>query len=120
MKLKNVEKILHKPIITLDGNLWFAKDVIVAMDVDTGITYEFKLVTQMPVKSSPNQQYYHMTRTVEHTATLRLHKMVDRYGKQGDSVYQLFCGNMTYHGYCVDIDTLDKFISVLAKQLPKY
>lgn len=120
MILKNPEKILHQPIIAEDGNLWFANDVSVLIDTDNGLTYEFNLVTQQPVKSSPNQQYYHMTRTVEHKATLRLHKMVDRYAKQGDSVYELFCGNMTYHGYCVDIDTMNKFISVLVKQLPKY
>ena len=118
MILKNVDKILHQPIFTKDGELWFVKDVNVLMDGD--ITYEFKLVTQVPVKSSPNQQYYHMTRTMDETAKLRLHKMVDRYAKQGDSVYELNCGGAMWHGYCEDIDTMDKFISVLADKLPKY
>ena len=113
MTLKNVDKILHQPIFTKDGDLWFVKDVNVTMDDD--VTYEFKLVTQVPVKSSPNQQYYHMTKTLEETAVLRLHKT--DYGKNG--VYQLVCGSKVWQGYCVDIDTMDKFISVLADMLPK-
>lgn len=117
MILKNPEKILHQPIFTKDGDLWFVKDVNVTMDDD--VTYEFKLVTQQPVKSSPNQQYYHMTRTVEHKATLRLHKMVDKYIKNGYSVYELVSNGMVQHGYVKDIDTMDKFISVLADRLPK-
>ena len=113
MILKNPEKILQEPIFTKDGDLWFVKDVNVTMDDD--VTYEFKLVTQIPIKSSPNQQYYHMTKTLEETAVLRLHKT--DYGKNG--VYQLVCGGKVWQGYCVDIDTMDKFISVLADMLPK-
>lgn len=108
MILKNVEKILHQPILTKDGNLWFTKDVNVTMDDD--VTYEFKLVTQVPVKSSPTQQYYHMTRTLDYTATLRLNS----------KTYELFCGGQVWRGYCIDIDTMDKFISVLADMLPNY
>lgn len=113
MILKNVEKILHKPILTKDGNLWFAKDVNVTMDDD--VTYEFKLVTQVPVKSSPNQQYYHMTRTMDETAKLVL---ITNYTK--NNIYELLCGGAMWRGYCEDIDTMDKFISVLADMLPKY
>lgn len=114
MILKNPEKILNQVIITKDGDLWFVKDVNVKMDV--GIDYEFKLVTEAPVKSSPNQQYYHMTRGIEETAVLRLHKT--DYGKNG--VYQLVCGGTQWNGYCSDIDTMNKFISVLADKLPNY
>jgi hypothetical protein len=108
MILKNVDKILHQPIITKDGNLWFAKDVIVTMDDD--VAYEFKLVTQVPVRSSPTQQYYHMTKTLDYTATLRL------FG----TTYELFCGGQVWRGYCTDIDTIDKFILLLADMLPNY
>ena len=116
MILKNPEKILQQPIFTNDGDLWFVKDVSVTIDTDNGIAYEFKLVTQAPVKSSPNQQYYHMTRAIEETAVLRLHKT--DYGKNG--VYQLMCGSKVWQGYCKDIDTIDKFILVLMDMLPKY
>ena len=110
MILKNPEKILQQPIVTKD-DLWFVTDVSVKMDV--GIDYEFKLITEVPVKSSSNQQYYHMTRALEETAVLRLHKT--DYGKNG--VYQLVCCGKVWQGYCVDIDTMDKFISVLADML---
>jgi hypothetical protein len=113
MILKNPEKILQQPIFTKDGDLWFVKDVNVLMDGD--ITYEFKLVTQVPVKSSPNQQYYHMTRTMDETAKLVL---ITNYTK--NNIYELLCGGAMWRGYCEDIDTMDKFISVLADRLPKY
>lgn len=112
MTLKNVNKILHQPIFTKDGELWFVKDVNVLMDGD--ITYEFRLVTQVPVKSSPNQQYYHMTRTMDETAKLVL---ITDYTK--NNIYELLCGGAMWRGYCEDIDTMDKFISVLADKLPK-
>ena len=112
MILKNPEKILHQPIFTKDGELWFVKDVNVTMDED--VTYEFKLVTQIPVKSSPNQQYYHMTRTMDETVKLVL---ITDYTK--NNIYELLCGGAMWRGYCEDIDTMDKFISVLADRLPK-
>ena len=111
MILKNPEKILHQPIFTKDGELWFVKDVNVLMDGD--ITYEFRLVTQIPVKSSPNQQYYHMTRTMDETVKLVL---ITNYTK--NNIYELLCGGAMWRGYCEDIDTMDKFISVLADRLP--
>ena len=113
MIIKNPEKILKQPIFTKDGDLWFVKDVNVLMDGD--ITYEFKLVTQVPVKSSPNQQYYHMTRTMDETAKLVL---ITDYTK--NNIYELLCGGAMWRGYCEDIDTMDKFISVLADRLPKH
>ena len=113
MILKNPEKILQEPIFTKDGELWFVKDVNVTMDDD--VTYEFKLVTQVPVKSSPNQQYYHMTRTMDETVKLVL---ITDYTK--NNIYELLCGGAMWRGYCEDIDTMDKFISVLADRLPKY
>jgi hypothetical protein len=116
MILKNPDKILHQPIFTKDGNFWFATDVNVLMHIDNSIEYEFKLVTQIPVKSSPNQQYYHMTRTMDETAKLTLIKT--DYAK--NNIYELLCGGAMWRGYCSDIDTMDKFISVLADKLPNY
>ena len=113
MIIKNLEKILQQPIVTKD-DLWFVTDVSVKMDVD--IEYEFKLITEVPVKSSHNQQYYHMTRALEKTVVLRLHKT--DYGK--NNVYSVYTDEKIWQGYCVDIDTMDKFISVLADMLPKY
>ena len=113
MILKNVDKILHQPIFTKDGELWFVKDVNVTMDDD--VTYEFKLVTQVPVKSSPNQQYYHMTRTMDETVKLVL---ITDYTK--NNIYELLCGGAMWRGYCEDINTMNKFVSVLADKLPNY
>lgn len=118
MILKNAEKMLQQVIPSVSGNLWFVSDVNVTMDDD--VTYEFKLCADVPVKSSINQQYYHMTKQVTETAKLKLHKMADRYGKEGDSVYELICGGQVFHGYCTDIDTMDKFILVLVNMMPNY
>lgn len=112
MILKNPEKILHQPVPS-KGSIWFVNDVSVTMDDD--ISYIFDLVTQVPVKSSPNQQYYHMTKAINEKATLRLFKS----GYQID-VYELICNGQALRGYCKDIDTMDKFISVLGNQLPNY
>jgi hypothetical protein len=37
-----------------------------------------------------------------------------------NNIYELLCGGAMWRGYCEDIDTMDKFISVLADKLPKY
>ena len=36
-----------------------------------------------------------------------------------NNIYELLCGGAMWRGYCEDIDTMDKFISVLADRLPK-
>ena len=41
MIIKNFDKILHQPIFTKDGDLWFVKDVNVLMSGD--ITYVFQI-----------------------------------------------------------------------------
>jgi hypothetical protein len=66
--------------------------------------------TDIPVKSSPNQQYYNMTRRMEQEVTLRLF----------DSIYELYCNGEISHGYCKDIDTMSKFISKVVDMLPRY
>ncbi len=71
MILKNPEKLLKQLIPSATGNLiWCATNVNVTMDDE--ITYTFEFVTQAPVKSSPNQQYYHSTRRIHKVVTLRL------------------------------------------------
>lgn len=113
MILKNVEKILHQPVPS-KGSIWFVNDVSVTMDDD--ISYIFDLVTQVPVKSSPNQQYYHMTKSINEKARLTFQD--SKY--KDESVYSLICNGQVMHGYCKDIDTMDKFILVLGNQLPNY
>jgi hypothetical protein len=110
MILKNPEKLLKTIIPSTTGDLWFVKDVNVLMDED--ITYEFKLVTQVPVKSSPNQQYYSMTRARIEEAKLNFYRV------QHENTYELFCYGQVQRGYCTDIDTMDKFIDVLRYMLP--
>ena len=109
MILKNPDKLLKELIPTYDGNIWSVTDVSVTMD-ENGTEYIFKLCTQVPVKSSPNQQYYHYTRVMEETAKLKFY----------ENTYELYCGGQTYSGYSCDIDTINKFISRLADMLPKY
>ena len=55
-----------------------------------------------------------MTRTMDETAKLVL---ITDYTK--NNIYELLCGGAMWRGYCEDIDTMDKFISVLADRLPK-
>jgi hypothetical protein len=109
MIIKNPEKLLKQWIPTPDGDLWYVTDVSVTIDVDNGIAYIFKLQTDAPVKSSPNQQYYHMTRVIEKEITLRI----------TGEVYELYCDGLALHGYCKDIDAMDKFIKQVENILPK-
>ena len=110
MIIKNPEKLLKEVIPTIDGDLWYVTDLSVTMD-GSGMAYIYKMSTDIPVKSSPNQQYYNMTRRMEQEVTLRLF----------DSIYELYCNNGEIsHGYCKDIDTMSKFISKVVDMLPKY
>ena len=109
MLIKNPEKLLKQWIPTHNGDLWYVTDVSVTIDVDNGIAYIFKLQTDAPVKSSPNQQYYNMTRTIEKEVTLRLSR----------HTYQLSTPETVWQGYNKDIDTIDKFIKQLENVLPK-
>ena len=114
MRLENAGKMLNQAIPTVDGNLWFVRDVCITMDDE--VTYIFELVTQVPVKSSPNQQYYHMTKAMEERVELKLVKT-----EYADSnLYELVCGGAMWRGYVTDINTMHKFISVLADKLPNY
>jgi hypothetical protein len=107
MIIKNPEKLLKQWIPT-NGDLWYVTDLSVIND-EHGIRYIYKLMTDAPVKSSPNQQYYHMTRRVEKEVTLMLNTQT----------YQLSTPEMVLQGYCRDIDTMDKFIKQIADILPK-
>jgi hypothetical protein len=108
MTLKNPEKLLNQWIPTPDGDLWYVMDLSITMD-ENGITYLYKLTTDAPVKSSPHQQYYNMTRTIEREVQLRF----------DGTMYDLYCSGQTWRGYCGDIDTMNKFISKVADMLPK-
>ena len=109
MIIKNPDKLLKQFIPTPDGDIWYVTDLSVKMDED-GTTYTYKMDTQVPVKSSPNQQYYHMTRRMEQEVKLKF----------DGSMYELYCSGQTWRGHCVDIDTMDKFIKKVADMLPKY
>ena len=107
MILKNPDKLLRQFIPSATGNLiWCTTNVNVTMDDE--ITYTFEFATQAPVKSSPNQQYYSMTRAITCEVRLKLF---------GDT-YEIFCEGETQRGYCTDIDSLDKFIHILIYLLP--
>jgi hypothetical protein len=108
MIIKNPEKLL-KRFIPNNTDLWYVRDLSVTMD-DSGISYIYKMSTDIPVKSSPQQQYYHMTRAIEQEVILRLI----------GPTYELYCNGCILHGYCKDIDTLDKFINQITNILPKY
>jgi hypothetical protein len=109
MIIKNPDKLLKEFIPTINGDLWYVNDLSVTMDED-GTTYTYKMSTDIPVKSSPNQQYYNMTRRMEQEVKLRF----------DGSMYDLYCSGQIWRGHCSDIDTMDKFIKKVADMLPKY
>jgi len=108
MIIKNPEKLLKQWIPT-NEDLWYVTDLSVTMD-DSGTAYIYKMSTDIPVKSSPNQQYYHMTRRVEQEVILRI----------TGPIYELYCDGCVLHGYCKDIDSMDKFINQISNILRKY
>jgi hypothetical protein len=111
MILKNPEKLLKTIIPSATGSLiWCVTNVNVTMDDE--ITYVFQFQTQVPVISSPNQQYYSMTRARIEEAKLNFYRV------QHENTYELFCYGQVQRGYCTDIDTMDKFIDVLRYMLP--
>ena len=119
MYIENPEALLKRPIIGRDGQMWIVCECSRLADAETDSPmYEFKLITDVPVKSSPNQVYYSMTKARRETVELTLHKMVDRYIKKGHSVYELVCNGAVSQGYTKDIDTLDKFIIKIVDMLP--
>ena len=107
MIIKNPEKLLKQWIPT-NEDLWYVTDLSVTME-DSGTAYIYKMFTEVPVKSSPNQQYYHMTRAFEKEVTLRITGIV----------YELYCDGCALHGYCKDINSMDKFIKQIENILPK-
>ena len=109
MILKNPEKFLKQFIPTIEGDLWYVTDLNITLDEDS-TAYTYKMSTDIPVKSSPNQQYYNMTRRMEQEVTLRFY----------DKIYELYCSGQTWRGYYEDIDTMDKFTNKVADMLPKY
>jgi hypothetical protein len=109
MIIKNPDKLLKEFIPTIEGDLWYVNDLSVTMDED-GTTYIYKMSTDIPVKSSPNQQYYNMTRRMEQEVKLKF----------DGSMYELNCLGLTWRGHCSDIDTMDKFIKKVADMLPNY
>jgi hypothetical protein len=108
MILKNPEKLLKQWISAHDSDLWYVTDLNVTMD-QYSTRYIYKLQTEAPVKSSPNQQYYHMTRRIDKEVTLMLNQQT----------YQLSTPETVWQGYCKDIDTMDKFIKQIENVLPK-
>lgn len=113
MYIENPEKLLTKPIIGRDGQMWIVCECSRLADAETNSpTYEFKLITDVPVKSSPNQVYYSMTKARRETVELTLYRV------QHESVFELVCNGAVQSGYVNDIDTLDKFINTLKEMLP--
>ena len=108
MIIKNPDKLLNQWIPGTNGDIWFVDDVTVTMN-EQGVSYIFRFITELPVKNSPNQQYYHSTRRIHKEVTLRFN---DR------NTYSLLTDEKIWHGFCGDIDTMNKFITVVADVLP--
>jgi hypothetical protein len=112
MRIENPEKLLTTPVFGSDGQLWIVTECTrLAVGTD-GPTYEFKLITDVPVKSSPNQVYYSMTKARTETVELTLYRV------QHEGVFELVCNGAVERGYTKDIDTMDKFIYRLKEMLP--
>ena len=114
MIIKNADKLLKQWIPATTGDIWFVDDVSITMDSDNGIVYVFRCITELPVKNSPNQQYYHSTRRIHKEVKLRLNQK----GYGDKNTYSLNTDEKVWRGYCEDIATMNKFISVLADILP--
>ena len=113
MYIENPEKLLSTPIFGRDGQLWIAAECTKLTNAESrGHTYEFKLITDVPVKSSPNQVYYSMTKARKETVELTLYRV------QHEGVFELVCNGAVERGYTKDIDTMDKFIYRLKEMLP--
>jgi len=93
MYIENPEKLLSNPIFGRDGPSWIVCECTrLAVGTD-GPTYEFKLITDVPVKSSPNQHYYTMTTARRETVELTMYKA----GSEG--IFEMVCNGMVEHGY---------------------
>jgi hypothetical protein len=115
MYIENPEALLKRPIIGRDGQMWIVCECSKLADVERNAPmYEFLFITDVPVKSSPNQTYYHMTKALKVKAELTLLKSGYNY-----NVFELVCNGMVEHGYVKDIDTVDKFIIKIIDMLPK-
>ena len=112
MRIENPEKLLTTPVFGSDGQLWIVTECTKLALSTNGPTYEFKLVTDVAVKSSPNQVYYSMTKAITETVELTLYRV------QHEGVFELVCNGAVERGYTKDIDTMDKFIYRLKEMLP--
>ena len=112
MRIENPEKLLTTPVFGSDGQLWIVTECNrLAVGTD-GPTYEFKLITDVPVKSSPNQVYYSMTKARTETVELTMYKV------DSEGMFGMVCNGVSEYGYTKDIDTMDKFIYRLKEMLP--
>ena len=112
MYIENPEVLLTKPIIGRDGQMWIVCECSRLAEASGAPTYEFLFITDVPVKSSPNQVYYSMTKARRETVELTLYRV------QHESVFELVCNGAVERGYVKDIDSLDKFINRLKEMLP--
>lgn len=113
MYIENPEKLLTTPIFGSDGQLWIVAECTRLSNAESrGHTYEFKLVTDVPVKSSPNQVYYSMTRARSEKVELTMYKV------DSEGMFGMVCNGVSEYGYTKDIDTMDKFIYRLKEMLP--
>lgn len=113
MHIENPEALLKKPIIGSDGQMWIVTECNRYADVDRGPYYEFVFVTDVPVKSSPQQKYYHMTKALKVKAELTFLR------HQHENIFELACNGEVRYGPISAIDTVDKFKIILIEMLPK-
>ena len=113
MYIENPEKLLTTPIFGSDGQLWIVAECTRLTNAESrGHTYEFKLVTDVPVKSSPNQMYYSMTKARSEKVELTMYKV------DSEGMFEMVCNGVREYGYTKDVDTMDKFIYRLKEMLP--
>ena len=113
MYIENPEKLLTTPIFGSDGQLWIVAECTRLSNAESrGHTYEFKLVTDVPVKSSPNQMYYSMTKARSEKVELTMYKV------DSEGMFGMVCNGVSEYGYTKDIDTMDKFVYRLKEMLP--
>jgi hypothetical protein len=113
MYIENPEKLLTTPIVGKDGQIWIVCECSKLANAESDSpSYEFLFITDVPVKSSPNQVYYSMTKAKREKAELTLYRV------QHENVYELVCAGQSIHGPISEINNVDGFIEKIKLMLP--
>ena len=102
--IKNSNKLMGNEI-----NGWLCYSVTTTADMDNIVEYEFQFMKSTPVKSSPYQQFYHMSKDSYYKIKVRiLTNEITEFNNEGCVEYM-----PTY-----SFKTLNGFVELLENRLP--